>query len=527
MDDVWINISSQHTVDFTDSEHYYNYGTGFDENGYYYVVLEYTYAKSRPAPEAKVLIVKPSQIGTYSPGGSWLFLKAVLVEGSGPHYITSVSNFDPGNPDNRRLFVPTYVGTEVGLPPFSRERDQSRVAYDIESDEFYFGYSDRWGALSGGITVDTSGFNVGDLVYVTASGTLSKAVGLFASSTADGVVASIGTAGRVKTTGKVVEVPVEDGASVVVGTLAYASATIPGHITDEKTSPFWQFVGRVTEMIDSTSVNMLFVRGEPSGTPGVATVISSADTLADGAWIVSGGSVYQDIDISSFDGDKVVTDIWDATTNVKIQPEDMEYISDDIVRVWMPAGFSGGLNSMSIGPPDAFVSASTVEKVTKFFPVGGLIFDPGSGFYYGDMDTTGLLVITDGVVVETWDGSDIMFTQDVSYDPLTDTVRVWMPDNTQSVLLVAMGPSVSTTILATITVPLASGGSWIPSGGNYYQDVDISVISTGVSDEFVYDIKDVATSMRIEPTDIGNPALGVMRVWMSTNTRDLIVTIIG
>ena len=104
-----------------------------------------------------------------------------------------------------------------------------------------------------------------------------------------------------------------------------------------------------------------------------------------------------------------------------------------------------------------------------------------------------------------------------------------MPDNTKSVLLVAMGPSFAPTVITTITVPLASGGSWILDGGTgfYYQDVDISVISTGVSDEFIYDVKDVATSMRIEPTDIGNPALGVMRVWMSTNTKELIVTIIG
>ena len=44
-DDVWINVSAQHTVDFTDSDHYYNFDSGFDEAGYYYIVLQYTFEK--------------------------------------------------------------------------------------------------------------------------------------------------------------------------------------------------------------------------------------------------------------------------------------------------------------------------------------------------------------------------------------------------------------------------------------------------------------------------------------------------
>jgi hypothetical protein len=94
-DDVWIHISAQHTVDFTDSDHYFNFDTGFDEAGYYYIVLEYIYQKSRPAPQAKLLIVKPSQRSAYTEGGQWLFLKAVKVEGVGTFHAVSLHDYDP------------------------------------------------------------------------------------------------------------------------------------------------------------------------------------------------------------------------------------------------------------------------------------------------------------------------------------------------------------------------------------------------------------------------------------------------
>ena len=60
-DDVFLRLSEIHSVDFRLSENYVDFGTGFDETGYYYIVLEYNYVKSRPAPQVKIKIVKPSQ----------------------------------------------------------------------------------------------------------------------------------------------------------------------------------------------------------------------------------------------------------------------------------------------------------------------------------------------------------------------------------------------------------------------------------------------------------------------------------
>jgi len=336
IDDVWINISAQHTVDFTDSNHYYNFDTGFDETGYYYVVLEYTYARSRPAPQSRALIIKPSQISAYTQGGSWLFLKAVKVEGVGPFHVASVHNYDLDNMDNKRIYVAKFAGTEVGLPTFNRERDQSRFVYGIEEDDFFFGFSDGWASLKAtfgtSYPVDTVGFNEGDLVYTKSNGNLSLAVATLSVSTSDGVITKTDVDGLIQTVGKVEGVRVDSTSNVVVGTLVYLSKIEPGKISNTKSTPYHQFVGRCIGVIDSTSVAILYHRGEPEGTSGAESTI-----LPSGAsWIASGGLYYQEIDISSFGSNDVVIEIYDIDTSFKIEPTDIEFVSATTVKIWMP-----------------------------------------------------------------------------------------------------------------------------------------------------------------------------------------------
>jgi len=326
-DDMWIYISANHIVDFTDSQHYDDFDAGFDEAGYYYIVLDYEFVKSRPAPQAKALIVKPSQIigrGGILPD-KWLFLKAVKVEGAGPFYVVSVHNYDPGYPNNKRRYISTYTGTEVNLPTFSEDRDKSRMVYDIEADQFYFGYSNRWESAFGSVSfpANTVGFTIGELVYVDSTAGISAAIATAASRTADGVVSKVSSTGVVKTSGRTDNVKIDSTSNVSVGDVVYLSKSEAGKITEQRTP---QFVGKCIEIVDADTVNILFHRGEPT---------SISVILPTGSWNLSGGLYYQDIDISDF-GRNIAFEMYDTATRLIIIPSNIEFVSTSIARIWMP-----------------------------------------------------------------------------------------------------------------------------------------------------------------------------------------------
>jgi len=274
-DAVLIHATGQSVVDFNNEDHYYDWdspGLGFQETGYYYIVMNYVYVKSRPAPQMSYQIIKPSQRSAFSTGGSWLFLAAVLFNTVGPAApIDGIFDYDPEDPDNKRLYVKSYMGTETFLPDHDQTRDQSRVAYDSTADEFYFGYVDRWRPLgkgTGSIIRDTSAHDVGDLVYINAAGNVTKAILSAEVSSADGVVivSDVETGsppGAIQLIGLVEDVPIEAArvGSIAVGELLYLSGSEAGKITDVKTTPIVQMVGRCLAVNGST-VDMLFVRGD-------------------------------------------------------------------------------------------------------------------------------------------------------------------------------------------------------------------------------------------------------------------------
>lgn len=526
-DDVWIHIDAEHTVDFTDPDHYYNFDTGFDEIGYYYIVLEYTFVKSRPAPQVKALIVKPSQIGAYTPGGSWLFVKAVEVEntgGSAPYFVVDVHNFDPSNTDNKRLFLRTYAGSDIGLPTHTQHRDQSRIVYGPEEDDFFFGLSDRWVALggAGGFQADTSSFEVGDLVYVGAAGTLSKAIAVLGSATADGVVSSIGSNGNVKTTGRVSGVKIQSGANITVGRLVFLSKTESGRISEQQSSPFSQFVGRCVEVTDSTSVAILFHRGEPQGTTDVDIAIYTFATLsAGGSWVASGPDYYQDVDISDIDGKNVAVTVWDIATEYEIQPAEIEFVSDSVMRIWMPVN-TQSLQVFAVGPSALTVSSSNVRATTSTLSAGGSWIASGPS-YYQDISLTGLVGQSNIVEVRDSGTGERVIPENVQYDSATN-LRIWMPVNTETLEVTAFGPSGSPWATVALTEQLLSGVDWISSGPDYYQDIDIS--SLGHND-VALQFYDIDTDMVVYPSLVDFIDANTARVWMPVNTVSLNVTIIG
>ena len=98
-DDVLIQISDI-TIDLTDADSYANPSGGhFNEDGYYYVVLEYTYIKSKPAPVAAIKIILPSQRTDPAVfNTAHLFLAALNIQ---TNSIENILSGDPEIPANK------------------------------------------------------------------------------------------------------------------------------------------------------------------------------------------------------------------------------------------------------------------------------------------------------------------------------------------------------------------------------------------------------------------------------------------
>jgi hypothetical protein len=526
-DDVWINITAQHTVDFTDSDHYYNFDSGFDEAGYYYIVLQYTFTKSRPAPEAKVLIIKPSQRSAYSAGGIWSFLKAVKVEGSGPFYVVSVHDYDPQNTGNRRLYVKTYQGSETYMMPYE-STDKSRIAYDNNANEFFFGFASEWTALtvaSGtNYVVDTSEFSKGSLVYIKSDGSLALAVATLGFSTADGVVARVATEGYIRMIGEINEVVPESGSDVTVGKVVYLSATEPGTITNDKSDRFSQFVGRCIRVTDATTnVTILFHRGEPTGIERgeLATFIPETTLLSGVSWTLSGGLYYQDVDITDIDERNAIVTVWDATTGFMIQPQEIEFISTTTARVWMPVN-TETLNVFIVGPSEITIANSDVIVVTDILASGGAWISD-SGLYYQNVNVSSIESRSAAVLVRDTSTNEQIIPTEIEFDS-TSILRIWMPVNTKELEVIAVGPtSTSTTILSIVTI-LPSGASWSLDGALYFQDIDITALGTN---DVVIQFYDTSTLEIVTPSSVEFPDATTVRVWMPDNTKQLNATLIG
>ncbi len=103
-DDVLIEISPI-VIDMTDSDSYASISGGFwNEDGYYFVVLEYVYTKSKPAPVATIKLIQPDQwVSVYS-ATSHLLLKVVEVSSNN---IDDVWNHNPSDDSYRVIFSNT------------------------------------------------------------------------------------------------------------------------------------------------------------------------------------------------------------------------------------------------------------------------------------------------------------------------------------------------------------------------------------------------------------------------------------
>lgn len=230
-DDILIRILSNFRVDFADLDFYIS-APPFNEAGYYYIVLDYTYSKVKPAPQASIKILKPSQRGLLS--GSYLLLKIVEVIYTGSEFnISTFIDYDPSIITNKINCSQTFSSLEAFLPSFDPSNDVGRIVYDEQIGIPYIGDFEGWkefGTLD--YQCDTSGCSVGQLVYIGGGNVAIPAISSDLSTCATAFVIIVGTIGRVRVTGFVRGGIAQTGITISEGDTLYLSSTEVGTVTN-------------------------------------------------------------------------------------------------------------------------------------------------------------------------------------------------------------------------------------------------------------------------------------------------------
>jgi hypothetical protein len=136
-DDILIKIEESLNIDISDND-YFLTSSSIISSGYHYVCLEYTYLKAKPAPQARIRILRPNVLGTdersyYSEDSEFLFLKCVKItynSGDGSFTIDNLYNYDPENTENKRLFSPLFAGMVPTLPEFNQTDHEAKIVYN-------------------------------------------------------------------------------------------------------------------------------------------------------------------------------------------------------------------------------------------------------------------------------------------------------------------------------------------------------------------------------------------------------------
>ncbi len=300
-DDVLIEITENFQVDLSDSDFYLD-SPGMNTEGYYYVCLQYTYLKAKPPPQSRIRILRPAQRSLYFQNSEHLFLKCVKVILSGGQYvIDSLHDFDPENTENRRMYSPLFAGVENTLPTFIQNEHEAKIIYCRDTDALYWGMATRWEEFSSiRDRITTTGCEVGQMGYLTYSGTILPAIANSNSTLANCAVLQVGEkedgSGQVRLFGLIEGVPVEPGRTIEIGESCYLSSTTAGAVTDLLPANFTQFVG--SAISDSTGVNIVDLWFQPGsqGSGGGETGPSFYDTYQD----LLQASIFQRLTMDTF-----------------------------------------------------------------------------------------------------------------------------------------------------------------------------------------------------------------------------------
>lgn len=138
-DDILIEIESDFDIDFTDSDFYRSGSTPLNESGYYHICLEYVYDKTKPPPEAKIRILKPSEESHLS-DSKYVYLNTVEVyeDGSGDYVIDEDKVYDE-NPDDPDEYYRVIVYTPDAADILPDQDGQDGKVLKTDGEEAYWG----------------------------------------------------------------------------------------------------------------------------------------------------------------------------------------------------------------------------------------------------------------------------------------------------------------------------------------------------------------------------------------------------
>ncbi len=285
-DNVIIEITEDFIINMSDPTFYLNTSTGvWNEEGIYYIILDYTYVKSRPAPQASIKIIKPTQHNLLSP--AFLFLKSVNVIFNSPSFeITDVYDYDPNDKLNiHREYSSSYVGVYDFLPPFNTEIHEGMIIYNREDDKLYYGASFRWQMINSTTDIiDTTSCIAGQLGYIDNDGMVKPAIATANETLANCCILSSGIkedrSGQVQLVGFVKDVIVESGSNITAGNNVYLSSSEAGSITNIRSTGFGEIEQYIGKALNSGSdkINIWFQPGSLAGSGGTS---SSVDISTD------------------------------------------------------------------------------------------------------------------------------------------------------------------------------------------------------------------------------------------------------
>lgn len=437
IEDVWLQITADHRVDFTNADHYINFGSGFDEGGYYYVVLDYDYVKSRPAPRASVKIIKPSQITSTIQSnlkagtGQYLLLKVVQVTAVAPHQITTLYDYDPTDTEIYRRNTSVFAGVVYTLPTFDHDRDYGRIVYVRDEDAFYFGLWDSWQSVVNTgtrVNLNTTGIDVGQLVFINSSGNAEEAYAYLDTTLADGVVISTGSVpdGKIRING-LATVNIDSTAVFSAGDIAYLSAYEPGTITNEITPIIHQSIGRVLS-VSGNQAELILSISPPQWEDGIVFLDTSSRNKGEIGSINGAGGVDSALADGSTWADGVVRRVGTGASKIGVFKL---FGEADSVRI--QAG-----NTVSIGD-ELFLSDSNAGTITNVRPspyvqeIGRaleagigleqieIIFKPGAGRTEAVNPTS---LVSESIVPADWTLSGTRYYYDVDISSINATSGV-------------------------------------------------------------------------------------------------------
>jgi len=339
-DDVLIKITANHTLNINDLDQYITTGP-YPVPGYNYVVLDYSYIKSKPPPEASIKILRPSERNLLTIVDSYFLLKVIEISMVGPHTISRLLDTDPDLVQNQRQTIWTYASAQ-GSINIHGANDRGRIVYETGKDKFYFGYYSEWGELTaGGVSVDvntdTTGVAFGTLCYIDSNRNAVPAIANSFNTQADlipTVIASMVDGGKGIICGFTSGIQVENGTLIATGDLVYLSEIEAGKVTNIRPTPFFQLVGRaVSSGSITTPIDMIFY-------PKIMLTTNLEDhfDLVDWNGPLPGG-YYAIIDVRGLDGTAAyLIQLYDSATHEQITPSKIEITNGgDYIRVWQPA----------------------------------------------------------------------------------------------------------------------------------------------------------------------------------------------